>query len=156
MAVSFFVEDDCKTCKTLTFEFGGTSLYTIVVNRQYPSYKELIPREFQCEVTFSAEDLKRALEQLRPVAGSDSTVRLVWANGTMTVAVSDVDRTAECTLPVNAGDSGCIAFGMDLLLPYLKDKEGTVTMAVRSSSSPAVFRHPLSPLVVLMPRFIQW
>jgi DNA polymerase-3 subunit beta len=142
--------------KTLVFEIGDASLYTVTVDGPYPLYKRIIPQSQSSRVMFFAEDLKRTLEQLRLTAGGDGTVRLVWDEGMMTVAVSDEDESAECTLPVKADNSGRTALGMDFLLFYLKDKEGTVTMTIGGSVDPVILRHSLSPLVLIMPRCIQW
>ena len=42
------------------------------------------------------------------------------------------------------------------LLEYLRGKQGLVTMGVKTERDPILFTHGPSPLVVIMPMFVQW
>jgi len=68
----------------------------------------------------------------------------------------DEGKQAQAEVPVRAEGQGRIALNARYLLDYLKGKEGMVVMAVNIETSPAVFRHGGSPLVVIMPMYVQW
>jgi DNA polymerase III sliding clamp (beta) subunit (PCNA family) len=109
-------------------------------------------------VKFFAPELDRALRGLSTLArDGKGKVRLSWTETTMTLgAKSEGDADIEMALPVTASAPGRIALNIGYLLEYLKGKQGLVTLAVKTSESPALLQHSASPLTVVMPMFTQW
>jgi DNA polymerase-3 subunit beta len=137
--------------------FGNVTVQLILIQGDPPNFKKLIPSDIPTKVRFFPGDLERAIKRLSAIArDGKGIVRLNWTNDTMTVsAKSEEMGKIEGTLPVQADNPGGIALDISYLLEYLGGKEGYITMGITSKTAPAVFRHRLSPLVLVMPMFTQ-
>jgi len=139
--------------------YGRVSLITRTVDGTPPNFKQLIPAEMPNAVQIYAPDLDRAVNRLYDAAvHTKGIVRLSWTNGTMTLTVNDDSTvTVESTIPVQTlNGEGHIALNIKYLREYIRDRSGLVVMATKDVSSPAVFRQGNSPVVVIMPMFVQW
>lgn len=143
--------------KDMVLSFDGVRVHTLLIDGHSPDYRQVIPKEFDSKVTFFTEDFERTLEQLKFTAGNEGKVQLVWNEDMMTVTALDEERgSTERIVPVRADKPGRIAFNIGFLLDYLNGKQGVATMMVINEKSPTVFQHRSSPLVVIMPLFVQW
>jgi DNA polymerase III sliding clamp (beta) subunit (PCNA family) len=105
-----------------------------------------------------ASELERAVRQVSMVARDEKgAVRLTWSDSTMTVSArSDDMGGVETTIPVHTESNPArIAINVNYLLRYLQGKDGLVTMEISGEQSPVLFRYSGSPLVVIMPMFLQ-
>jgi DNA polymerase-3 subunit beta len=139
--------------------FGRITLISQLIQGTYPDYKKLIPEEPPLKVQVFAGELERAVRQLGEIArDSKGAVRLSWDETTMTVAAKSEDKgKSEAKIAVRAeGGPGKTAIQINYLLGYLKGKDGPVGIAITSASSPVLLRYGKSPLVVLMPLFVEW
>lgn len=143
----------------LKAQFGIVSLITRTIDGTPPNFKQLLPTELPNNVQIYAPDFERALKRVEGTAKEGKgIVRLSWTDGHMAVSAEDSgSATVESSIPVQAlnGD-GKIAMHIRYLLEYIKGRSGVVLMGTKDVSSPAVFRQGNSPVVVMMPMFVQW
>ena len=142
----------------LRSRFSGVTALIRLIQGTPPDFKKLIPKDIPTTVKFFPGDLERAVKRLRPVAkDGKGIVRLSWTNDTMTVSASSEEAgKVEGTLPVQADNPERVGLNIKYLLEYLKGKEGMITMGVSGRTAPVMFRHRASPLVIVMPMFVEW
>jgi len=138
--------------------FSGVTALVKLIQGNPPNFKQLIPKDIPTKVKFFPGDLERAIKRLSAIAKEGSgIVRLAWTNDTMTVSASSEEvGKVEGTLPVQADNPDKVAINVEYLLEYLDGKEGMITMGVTGGTSPVVFHHRASPLVMVMPMNVQW
>jgi len=136
------------------FHFNTIRLFTRLIEGTPPNFKQLIPKETPKVVQFFAPDLLRVVKQMGKITDK---VRLIWEDETLTVSVKNDDRESDVTLPVTtSGEPGRVALAPQYLQHYLKDKQGMVTMGVRSETEPVTFRSNSPIVVVIMPMQVEW
>jgi DNA polymerase-3 subunit beta len=144
---------------TFIARFGEVTLTSKLIQGSPPNFRQLIPEEPPLKVDVMALDLEMAVRRVQMVAREGSSiVRLIWTDDTLTVAARGEEMgEAEATVAVRAsGGPGRTAMNISYLLEYLRGRQGLVTMGVKSEKEPVLFTHGPSPLVVIMPMFVQW
>jgi DNA polymerase-3 subunit beta len=139
--------------------FGRITLISRLVQGTPPNYRQLIPSETPLTVQLFAGDLERAVRRLRAIAEETKGItRFTWTESAMTVSAKSDDKgSIEVEIEVKAdGGEGRVALNAGYVLDYVRGKEGLVTMGATSPTQPVVFRHGQSPLMVIMPMFVQW
>ena len=143
----------------LRLRFGGVVLVAKLIQGTFPNYRQLIPSETAPSVTLFAEDMERALRQVRKVAENGSgIVRLVWEGEKLTVSAqgADVGQTS-VPIPVTSSEPGRTALNLGYLLQYFKGRSGVVTMAPsKDQAGPALFSHRGTPHTLIMPMHVEW
>ena len=152
-----FAESEKGSPAKFQVGFGNVTVQVVPIQGTPPNFKQLIPKDIPTNVQLFPGELERAVKRLSTVAKDEKgIVRLSWTKDTMTVsASSDEVGKVEGTLPVQADNPGEIALAISYLLEYLNGKEGLVTMGITGKTAPVVFRHRLSPLVLVMPMNVQ-
>lgn len=143
----------------LMARFGRVTLFSTLIEGSAPNFSQLIPKEPPLKVRIFAPEFERAVRRCADAAGdSKGIVRLSWTETAMTVsAKGDEKGSVEAQVLVQTeGGAGKIAVDVSYLLDYLKGKEGLLSIGVTSTQGPLLFRHASSPLVVMMPMFVQW
>ncbi len=139
--------------------FGFITLYTLLIEGNPPNFQMLVPAEIKHTVEFYAPEMEGAAQLVGNIAAQgNGTVRLAWDSETMKLsAISDELGSIEVEVAVRTSDGASrIALNIKYLLDYLKGRQGMVIMQTRDEKSPIVFRHSSSPLVLVMPMFVQW
>ena len=139
--------------------FGRVTLFIKLIEGSAPDFSQLIPQEPPLKVRVFAPEFERAVRRCAEVArDSKEIVRLSWTETALTVsAKSDEKGSVEAQVPVQTeGGTGKVAVNVSYLLDYLKGKDRLLSIGVTSAQAPILFRHGTSPLVVMMPMFIQW
>lgn len=139
--------------------FGRVTVLSQLNTGTFPNYRQLIPEKFAFRVRVMARDLEQGCRAIAGVAMDGSgIVRLVWSNSTLSLSAQATETgEMKLSIPVQTeGGEGKIALNVNYLLAYLRGKEGLVEMCVDTPSSPVVLHHPNSPLVVVMPMFVNW
>jgi DNA polymerase-3 subunit beta len=143
----------------LQLRFGGISLVAQLLQGTFPNYGQLIPTETAPPITVHAEDMERALRQVRKVAEDGSgIVRLVWEGEKLTVSAQgkEVGQTS-VPIPVTSSAPGRTALNLGYLLEYFKGRSGVVTMAPSGGEAgPVLFSHRGAPHILIMPMHVQW
>jgi DNA polymerase III sliding clamp (beta) subunit (PCNA family) len=152
-----FAEGEKGPPDKLQLCFSNVTVQSILIQGTPPNFKQLIPSDIPTKVQFFPSDLERALKRLSAIARDGSgIIKLKWTKDTMTVsAKSEEMGKTEGTLPVQADNPGAVALDISYLLQYLGGKEGLITMGITAKTAPVVFRHRLSPLILVMPMNVQ-
>lgn len=99
------------------FTVGGATLTARVIDGQFPDHRQLIPSEFDHEVTFDRHELSGVLGRIAVLAQRSSPVRLGFDDGQVTVsAISEqVGEGREEVPVVFAGEPVEIGFNVEFL-----------------------------------------
>ena len=125
-----------------------------------PEWLRLIPKgEPVLQSQVFAPQLEAAVRRVGSIAkdGKD-IVRLVFANGKLTVSARGDDREISATMdtPNTQGEPGRSALNYRYLLDYLSGKQGIVIFSKYDDTGPVVFQYQTTPRVLIMPMFVQW
>lgn len=143
----------------LVVRLGRATMIIKLIQGSAPDLKQMIPEDTPSKIRLFAPDLERAVHRVKDVAMDGSgVVRLTWTENAMTVAARSEEKgNIAADIPVQTeGEAGRTAINVKYLLNYLKGREGLVVMGVRGTQEPVLFRHSTSPLVMIMPMFVQW
>ncbi|MBI4286322.1 MAG: hypothetical protein HY670_10580 [Chloroflexi bacterium] len=143
----------------LQVRFGRVTLTTRLIEGASPNFKQFIQQEAALKVRMLAPDFERAVRRVQDMARENSgIVRLAWSGAALSVSGRSSEKgQVEVSFPVTSeGGDGRVALNVSYLLDYLRGREGLVTMSVISEKAPVLFRHGTSPVVVMMPIFVQW
>jgi len=141
--------------------FGVVTIVTKLITGTPPNYHRYLAAAEEDDIPqirVYAQDLEQAVRRIKDVAkaGADA-VRLSWCDASLNVAAKSEDKgKVEVTLSCQAETEGKVALNVSYLLDYLKGKEGLVTMAVKNDRASVLFRHSTSPLVLIMPLYVEW
>jgi DNA polymerase-3 subunit beta len=138
--------------------FGRVTMVTKLIQGEPPNMKQLLPKDPLPQVKFMAMDFERAVRGVQvPARDNSGIVRLSWEKKSMSVsAKSDEKGSIETTIPVESDEPGRVALNVNYLLEYIKGKEGLISMSTPGKQVPTLFRHSSSPLVLMMPMFVEW
>ena len=143
----------------LMFHFGRVTVLIKPIEGSAPDFKKLIPKEPPITLRVFAPELDRAVRRCASIAHDGvGTIRFNWTENDLTVSVKgkDNDNSIEAKVPAQVeGGAGRVAANVSYLLDYLKGKDGLVSIGVTSPGSPILFRHGASPLVVIMPMYVE-
>jgi DNA polymerase-3 subunit beta len=127
------------------FELGDQRLTTRLLEGQYPNYRQLIPKQFERQVTIDRKLLMDALERIAVLADQkNNIVKLSLDPDQQSVAVSveaqEVGSGREVVAAQITGDALDIAFNVRYLLDGLKAL-GTneVQLQCNTATSPSIF-----------------
>lgn len=142
----------------LQMNFGEVRFLVQLVQGDYPKYRSLIPTEAGPSFTLMAEDMERALCQLRGMAkDGGEAVRLVWEGNKLTLSsAADELGATQVEVRVICSAPGRIAARYPNLHDYFTGRTGSVTISTQSPSAPMLFAYRGTPHVVMMPMFVQW
>lgn len=144
----------------LKLSFGRVTLITQLISGTPPSYLQLLPKEEEVvsQAYVHAPEFERAVRRVQDVVDKDGIVRLSWNQTALTVVARNEDKgKVEAEVPlVGEATPGRVALNVSYLLDYLKGKQGVLSIGVKNEQSPVLFHHGNSPLVMIMPMFVQW
>jgi DNA polymerase-3 subunit beta len=130
------------------FELGDQRVTTRLLEGQYPNYRQLIPRQFERQITLDRKQLISALERIAVLADQRNNIVKLSIQGAeatlgLSVEAQEVGSGHE-TLPAQiTGEDLEIAFNVRYLLEGLKALPTTeIQLQCNTSTSPAV----LTPL----------
>lgn len=128
----------------VVFEVGNQRLTTRLLEGQYPNYRQLVPKQFERQVTLDRKQFTSALERIAVLADQkNNIVKLSLDTDQQTMAVSveaqEIGSGREVIPAQVSGDSLDIAFNVRYLLEGLKAL-GTneVQIQCNTATSPSV------------------
>ena len=130
------------------FEWEAQRLTSRLVEGQYPNYRQLIPRQFERQVTIERKLLLSALERIAVLADQkNNVVKLSLDCEKQEVALSvdaqDVGMGRETIAAQISGESLDVAFNVKYLMDGLKALSTTeIQMQLNTATSPVI----LTPL----------
>ena len=159
--ISLALEDqeELNAQQKLIARFGRVTMMIKLIQGTAPNLKQLIPEDTPIKIRLFAPDLERAVRRVKDVAKDGSgIVRFIWTETAMTVSAKGKEKgSVEAQVAVQTeGEPGKVAVNVDYLLNYLKGRDGLLSIGVRGTQDPVLFRHSTSPLVLIMPMVAQW
>ncbi|MGF1512632.1 MAG: DNA polymerase III subunit beta [Elainellaceae cyanobacterium] len=129
----------------LVVEWEGKRLTSRLLEGQYPNYRQLIPRQFERQMTIERRLLVGALERISVLADQKNGTVKLSVNGSnkevvLTVDAQDVGSGKEAVPAQITGEDLEIAFNVRYLLEGLK--------AISSTEVQLQFNNPISPAIV--------
>jgi len=125
----------------VVFGVNGIWLTTRRIDGQFPNYKQLVPEQFEHEVTMPREELLEVVRRTSVMAERNSPLRLRFAEGELTLSAQtqDVGESKE-TLPAPfVGEPLEIGFNPQFLRDGLESVEGDqVVLRLINPLRPAV------------------
>lgn len=101
----------------MSFQVGGVSLVSRLIDGQFPNYRQLIPESFDYEVAVDRDELLEAIRRVGLLAQKNAPLRLRFADNSLTVSAEsqDVGKAHE-SMPVQySGDELEIGFNPEFL-----------------------------------------
>jgi DNA polymerase III subunit beta len=99
------------------FGAGGVWLTTRRIDGQFPNYRQLLPEQFEHEVTLPREEALEVVRRVSLMAQRNSPLRLRFADGELTVSAitQDVGEARESLPAPYTGDAMEIGFNAEFL-----------------------------------------
>lgn len=135
----------------VVFELGHQRITTRLLEGQYPNYRQLIPRNFERQLTIDRKQLMAALERIGVLADQrNNIVKLSILGGDQALALSaeaqEVGSGREELTAQVTGDDLDIAFNVRYLLEGLRALPSSeIQLQCNSATSPAILT-PVSGL----------
>jgi DNA polymerase III subunit beta len=132
----------------IVFELGNQRLTSRTLDGQYPNYRQLIPREFEKQITVDRKQLISSLERIAVLADQKNNLVKFSLNVDnqelfLSVETQDVGSGREGLSAQISGEDMDIAFNIKYLLEGLKAlATAEITMQLNTPSSPVI----ISPL----------
>ncbi len=126
-----------------SFEIGGASLTSRLIDGQFPDYTQLIPDTFEHELTFDRAELLSVLGRIGILAQRGSPVRLAFAEGSLTVSAtqSELGEGAEALPVAFQGDPIEVGFNVEFLRAGVESLGGEgVRLGIISPLRPGLLR----------------
>ena len=125
----------------VVFGADGTWLTTRRIDGQFPNYRQLLPEQFEHELSLPREELLEVVRRVSLMAQRNSPLRLRFADGDLTVSAvtQDVGEARESLPAPFTGDAMEIGFNAEFLRDGLDSVESdTVKLKLISPLRPAV------------------
>ncbi len=129
----------------IIFEWADQRLTSRTLEGQYPAYRQLIPRQFEREVTLDRRQLLSALERIAVLADQKNSIVKFSIDSdrqalALTVNAQDVGNGRELLTAQVSGESLDVAFNIKYLMDGIKAL-GTseIQMHLNTALSPVVF-----------------
>ena len=135
----------------VVFELGHQRITTRLLEGQYPNYRQLIPKNFERQLTLDRKQLMAALERIGVLADQRNNIVKLSIGGTqqtlaLSVEAQEVGSGREEMPAQVTGDDLDIAFNVRYLLEGLRAlPSAEVQLQCNSSTSPAILT-PVSGL----------
>ena len=139
----------------ISFEMGGTRLYSKLLDEIYPNYRQVIPGEMSERVVIDRQLLLSALDRVSVMSVDEAnTARLTFDSNQLTVSSTATEAgSARDVVPVKYdGPHIDIVFNPNYVMDPLKAiDDDEVTIELNDGSSPALLKCSTPFLYVMMP-----
>lgn len=132
----------------VVFEWANQRLTSRILEGQYPAYRQLLPRQFERQITLDRKQLLSAVERIAVLADQkNNIVKFSIDSATQEIALSvdaqDIGSGRELLSAQISGDSIDVAFNIKYLTDGLKALPSTdIQMQLNTATSPVI----LTPL----------
>jgi DNA polymerase III subunit beta len=137
----------------VVFGADGTWLTTRRIDGQFPNYRQLLPEQFEHELSLPREELLEVVRRVSLMAQRNSPLRLRFADGELTVSAitQDVGEARESLPAPFQGDALEIGFNAEFLRDGLDSVDSeTVKLKLISPLRPAVLEGESDDYVYLI------
>ena len=110
----------------MVFGADGTWLTTRRIDGQFPNYRQLLPEQFEHELTLPRDELLEVVRRVSVMAQRNSPLRLRFAEGELTVSAvtQDVGESRESMPAPFTGEAIEIGFNAEFLRDGLESVDG--------------------------------
>jgi DNA polymerase-3 subunit beta len=125
----------------VVFGAEGTWLTTRRIDGQFPNYRQLLPEQFEYELTLPREELLEVVRRVSLMAQRNSPLRLRFADGELTVSAitQDVGEARESLPAAYTADAMEIGFNAEFLRDGLESVDAeSIKLKLISPLRPAV------------------
>jgi|SRR5579862_1200256 len=137
----------------VVFGAEGTWLTTRRIDGQFPNYRQLLPEQFEHELTLPREEVLEVVRRVSLMAQRNSPIRLRFGDGELSVSAitQDVGEARESLPAPYTGDPLEIGFNAEFLRDGLESVESeTVVFKLISPLRPAVLEGDADDYVYLI------
>jgi len=137
----------------VVFGAEGTWLTTRRIDGQFPNYRQLLPEQFEYELSLPREELLEVVRRVSLMAQRNSPLRLRFADGDLTVSAvtQDVGEARESLPAPYAGEAMEIGFNAEFLRDGLDSVDSdTIKFKLISPLRPAVLEGETDDYVYLI------
>src|SRR5579884_3160866 len=137
----------------VVFGADGTWLTTRRIDGQFPNYRQLLPEQFEHELTLPREELLEVVRRVSLMAQRNSPLRLRFAEGELTVSAvtQDIGEARESLPAPFSADALEIGFNAEFLRDGLESVESdTIRFKLISPLRPAVLEGESDDYVYLI------
>jgi len=137
----------------VVFGADGTWLTTRRIDGQFPNYRQLLPEQFEYELSLPREELLEVVRRVSLMAQRNSPLRLRFAEGDLTVSAvtQDVGEARESLPAPYAGEAMEIGFNAEFLRDGLDSVDSdTIKLKLISPLRPAVLEGETDDYVYLI------
>jgi DNA polymerase-3 subunit beta len=137
----------------VVFGADGTWLTTRRIDGQFPNYRQLLPEQFEHELTLPRDELLEVVRRVSLMAQRNSPLRLRFAEGELTVSAitQDIGEARESLPAPFNGDAMEIGFNADFLRDGLESVDSdSVRFKLISPLRPAVLEGEADDYVYLI------
>ena len=143
------------TQNQICFELGGTTLYSKLIEGNYPNFRQVIPDKTVDRITLERETFLETVHRISLLCSDKShSIKLVFRENNIDVTINSPDvGEARESLPVSyKGAEFAIAFNPDFLMAPLRNLDtDEVYLDLIDEMSPGVIKINSPFLYVLMP-----
>jgi DNA polymerase III sliding clamp (beta) subunit (PCNA family) len=153
--VSIHRIQDQKSSKypSISFVGDGVVLTAMVIQSQYPNYRQIIPKNGSL-LTVDSKALRDALDVVSITLPDNNAVRFQSRGGNLIVSTKNEEK-GETEVKVPAKGKVKIAFDAHFLKDLLTQISGAIILRIANAQSPGVVKQN-GTIHVLMPLFVQW
>lgn len=139
-----------------TFEVGAVRLSTVLIEGEFPNYRQLIPKDYPNRLVIAREPLLDAIRRVRLLARDAAPLRLTMRSDgvELTAITQEIGEAHEELEGHYEGSELMLAFNPDFLATGVEATPGDeVAIETRDALKPAVVRSPVRDdfLYLLMP-----
>ena len=137
----------------VVFGADGTWLTTRRIDGQFPNYRQLLPEQFEHELTLPRDELLDVVRRVSLMAQRNSPLRLRFADGELTVSAvtQDVGEAREALPAPYTGDALEIGFNAEFLRDGLESVDSdSIRFKLISPLRPAVLEGETDDYVYLI------
>jgi DNA polymerase III subunit beta len=137
----------------VVFGADGTWLTTRRIDGQFPNYRQLLPEQFEYELSLPREELLEVVRRVSLMAQRNSPLRLRFADGDLTVSAvtQDVGEARESLPAPYTGEAMEIGFNAEFLRDGLDSVDSdTIKFKLISPLRPAVLEGETDDYVYLI------
>ena len=141
-----------RTDDILKLESPGCILYTTLIEKRYPTYRNVIPEDFNTTIRIENKVLSKVLEQSLIFANKTTSQIMLKINSSLTVRSEDLDFSREFNrdIPLNSkeGDDVIIGINGKLALGCLKHLPEDIKIDIQGPNNAIVMNDELLLMTV--------
>uniref|UniRef100_A0A6M3LY39 Putative DNA polymerase n=1 Tax=viral metagenome TaxID=1070528 RepID=A0A6M3LY39_9ZZZZ len=164
LEIAFELCKEEQVIRRVFFKSDNVLVVSEVIQGNYPKYEKLVPKSFECRVSFSSPLMLQRLNMIDKDSITSGIVRFTFNRideneheCSITATDGDGSRyTLTAPVKVESGDNGEIALNTEYVEDALRFFS-LATMKLSSQASPIILTGDIEGLtIVIMPMYVEW